>query len=126
MTPADNDPTAGDPNAEVTSALHAEFLGALSASAATDAESLISGVNELPSGSALLVVKRGPNAGARFVLDQPVAAAGRHPGSIIYLDDVTVSRRHAEFRVENGTFRVSTSAASTARTSTASRWNRRR
>jgi pSer/pThr/pTyr-binding forkhead associated (FHA) protein len=67
---------------------------------------VVSGVNELPSGSALLVVKRGPNAGARFVLNQPVAAAGRHPGSTIYLDDVTVSRRHAEFRVENGTFWV--------------------
>jgi pSer/pThr/pTyr-binding forkhead associated (FHA) protein len=106
MTHADNDPTSGDPTAEVTSALRAEFLGALSGSAATDAESLVSGVNELPSGAALLVVKRGPNAGARFVLDQPVTAAGRHPGSMIYLDDVTVSRRHAEFRMENGQFWV--------------------
>jgi pSer/pThr/pTyr-binding forkhead associated (FHA) protein len=106
MTHADNDPAAGDPIAEITSALRAEFLGALSASSATDAESVVSAVNELPSGSALLVVKRGPNAGARFVLDQPVTTAGRHPGSTIYLDDVTVSRRHAEFRVENGTFRV--------------------
>jgi pSer/pThr/pTyr-binding forkhead associated (FHA) protein len=106
MTHADNDPTAGDPNAEVTSALSAEFLGAPSTSAAIDAQSVASRVNELPSGSALLVVKRGPNAGGRFVLDQPVTTAGRHPGSTIYLDDVTVSRRHAEFRVENGTFCV--------------------
>jgi pSer/pThr/pTyr-binding forkhead associated (FHA) protein len=60
----------------------------------------------LPSGSALLVVKRGSNAGSRFLLDQPVTSAGRHPGNDIFLDDVTVSRRHAEFRNENGEFQV--------------------
>ena len=54
----------------------------------------------MPSGSALLVVKRGPNAGSRFLLDQPVTSAGRHPDSDILLDDVTVSRRHAEFRLD--------------------------
>jgi len=107
MTHADNnDPTSGEASAEVTSALRAEFLGSLSTSAATDAESVASGLTELPCGSALLIVKRGPNAGGRFVLDRPVTAAGRHPGSIIYLDDVTVSRRHAEFRMENGNFSV--------------------
>jgi len=58
----------------------------------------------LAGGSAQIVVKRGPNAGSRFLLDQPVTSAGRHPGSDIFLDDVTVSRRHAEFRRENGKF----------------------
>ncbi len=54
-------------------------------------------------GTALLVVKRGPNAGSRFLLDADVTTAGRHPESDIFLDDVTVSRRHAEFvRDENG------------------------
>jgi hypothetical protein len=56
--------------------------------------------------SALLVVKRGPNAGSRFLLDQDVTTAGRHPDSDIFLDDVTVSRRHAEFRRESGGFVV--------------------
>jgi len=64
------------------------------------------GAEGLPSGSAVVVVKRGPNAGSRFRLDQPVTTAGRHPGSDIFLDDVTVSRRHAEFRLENGEFWV--------------------
>ena len=54
-------------------------------------------VESLPSGSALLVVKRGPNAGSRFLLDKDVTTVGRHPESDIFLDDVTVSRRHAEF-----------------------------
>ncbi|MEO6886192.1 MAG: FHA domain-containing protein [Jatrophihabitantaceae bacterium] len=57
-------------------------------------------VDALTPGSALLVVKRGPNAGSRFLLDQDVTTAGRHPDSDIFLDDVTVSRRHAEFRRE--------------------------
>ncbi len=54
-------------------------------------------VDSLPSGSALLVVRRGPNSGSRFLLDSDVTTAGRHPESDIFLDDVTVSRRHAEF-----------------------------
>ncbi len=55
-------------------------------------------VDALPAGSALLVVQRGPSAGSRFLLDTDVVSAGRHPDSEIFLDDVTVSRRHAEFR----------------------------
>jgi pSer/pThr/pTyr-binding forkhead associated (FHA) protein len=55
-------------------------------------------VDALPAGSALLIVQRGPNAGSRFLLDTDVVTAGRHPDSDIFLDDVTVSRRHAEFR----------------------------
>lgn len=54
-------------------------------------------IEALPSGSALLIVKRGANAGARFLLDQDVTSVGRHPKADIFLDDVTVSRRHAEF-----------------------------
>lgn len=63
-------------------------------------------VDALPTGTALLVVKRGPNAGSRFLLDSDVTTAGRHPESDIFLDDVTVSRRHAEFHREGTTFSV--------------------
>ncbi|KQY64287.1 MULTISPECIES: FHA domain-containing protein [unclassified Nocardioides] len=55
-------------------------------------------VDALPVGHALLVVQRGPSAGSRFLLDTDLVSAGRHPESEIFLDDVTVSRRHAEFR----------------------------
>jgi pSer/pThr/pTyr-binding forkhead associated (FHA) protein len=55
-------------------------------------------LDALPPGSALLVVQRGPSAGSRFLLDTETVSAGRHPESDIFLDDVTVSRRHASFR----------------------------
>ncbi|OKL47703.1 hypothetical protein BSR29_04665 [Boudabousia liubingyangii] len=54
-------------------------------------------VAALPPGSALLIVVKGPNIGARFLLDTPSTSVGRHTRSDIFLDDVTVSRRHAEF-----------------------------
>ncbi|MFD5388357.1 FHA domain-containing protein [Streptomyces melanosporofaciens] len=65
-------------------------------------------VEALPMGSALLVVRRGPNSGSRFLLDSDITTAGRHPQSDIFLDDVTVSRRHVEFRRgQDGSFTVS-------------------
>jgi FHA domain/zinc-ribbon domain len=63
-------------------------------------------VDTLPPGSALLVVMRGPNAGSRFLLDSELTSAGRHPDSDIFLDDVTVSRRHAEFYRQGERFTV--------------------
>lgn len=54
-------------------------------------------VAALPPTSALLIVHRGPSAGARFLLDAPRTVAGRSPNSDIFLDDVTVSRKHVEF-----------------------------
>ena len=54
--------------------------------------------SELEPGQALLVVQRGPNAGSKFLIDKDLTTIGRHPESDIFLDDVTVSRRHAEFR----------------------------
>jgi len=61
-------------------------------------------VNALPKGSALLIVQRGSNAGSRFLLDTELATAGRHQDSDIFLDDISVSRRHATFtRTRAGT-----------------------
>jgi len=55
-------------------------------------------LEELPPGIGMLVVTRGPNSGSRYALDEPLVTAGRHPDSVIFLDDITVSRRHAEVR----------------------------
>ncbi|MFZ1163832.1 glycogen accumulation regulator GarA [Mycobacterium sp.] len=106
MTDKDNDQTSDEVTVETTSVFRADFLNELDAPAQSGSETAVSGVEGLPAGSALLVVKRGPNAGSRFLLDQPTTSAGRHPDSDIFLDDVTVSRRHAEFRLETDEFHV--------------------
>jgi pSer/pThr/pTyr-binding forkhead associated (FHA) protein len=54
-------------------------------------------VQALPQGSGMLVVQRGPNAGSRFLLDHDTTTAGRHVESDIFLDDISVSRRHVQF-----------------------------
>jgi pSer/pThr/pTyr-binding forkhead associated (FHA) protein len=89
---------------ETTSVFRADLLKEMETG--VQSESSPAGVEGLPSGSALLVVKRGPNAGSRFLLDQDTTTAGRHPDSDIFLDDVTVSRRHAEFRRSGDDYEV--------------------
>ena len=59
---------------------------------------------ELEGGRGVLIVRRGPNAGSKFFLDSDQTQVGRHPESDIFLDDITVSRRHAEIRRVNGGF----------------------
>ena len=63
-------------------------------------------VGELSEGNGVLLVKRGPDAGAKFVLEGDVTRVGRHPESDIFLDDITVSRRHAEFVRDGAGYRV--------------------
>src|SRR5260370_2984867 len=75
------------------------FTGAEAAEAECPEERAAGGIalDALPPGTELLVVKRGPNTGSRFLLDSDLTVVGRRPDSDIFLDDVTVSRRHAEF-----------------------------
>ena len=63
-------------------------------------------LGEMPGATAMVVVKRGPNAGSKFVLESDVTRAGRHPDSDIFLDDITVSRRHAEIHRGGDGYRV--------------------
>lgn len=69
-----------------------------------DPTSQVESVPNLDEGTAMLVVVRGPNAGARYLLDRAETTVGRHPDCEIFLHDVTVSRRHSEFRREEGSF----------------------
>ncbi|MBA3310787.1 MAG: FHA domain-containing protein [Nocardioidaceae bacterium] len=98
---------AGDKPAESTTTLN---FGAPDRGEA-EADSRLSPAEEaaveaLPQGSALLVVQHGPSAGSRFLLDSDEVSAGRHPDSEIFLDDVTVSRRHAVFRRTSDGYQV--------------------
>ena len=103
LTPPVSDPAPHDVTETIT----------FGAPAKTDADERASlapadaaAVDALPAGSALLVVQRGPGAGSRYLLDTDLSTVGRHPESDIFLDDITVSRRHVEFRREGKTFRV--------------------
>jgi hypothetical protein len=69
---------------------------ALSAVEAADLEEdLAQYLDDLPPGVGLLVQRLGPNAGSSYRLEAESTSAGRHPDSDIFLDDITVSRRHA-------------------------------
>jgi pSer/pThr/pTyr-binding forkhead associated (FHA) protein len=63
-------------------------------------------LDDLPEGLGMLVVRRGPNAGSTFVLERAETSLGRHPDSDVFLDDVTVSRRHASIRRGDDGFEV--------------------
>lgn len=69
-------------------------------------EELAVSLDELTRDQGLLVVKRGPNAGSKFLLDKDLTSCGRQPSSDIFLDDITVSRRHAEILREGSRFLV--------------------
>jgi hypothetical protein len=122
-TPSQHDPTAGRPfptgadpvssdtvaverpvtsTTDTTAHFGPEFEAQLAALSGDVSPEELEAVGALPSRSALLIVRRGPNIGARFLLDSDVTTVGRHPDADIFLDDVTVSRKHSQF-VRSGT-----------------------
>jgi len=93
-SPTDGNNKAVEPPVDATSTVSIPALDADTEEMTADDVATASG---LPAGSALLLVQRGPSAGARFLLDTDTVTVGRHPDSDIFLDDITVSRRHATF-----------------------------
>jgi pSer/pThr/pTyr-binding forkhead associated (FHA) protein len=71
---------------------------------ATQAEKDV--ISALPEGSAMLIVLSGPARGARFLLNTSLTTIGRAPENDIFLDDVTVSRKHAEISKGNSGYQV--------------------
>jgi pSer/pThr/pTyr-binding forkhead associated (FHA) protein len=100
LTPGSSGPVAGDQTTTIS------LTGLDTPEEVPDDLSADLLLESLPVGNALLVVQRGPNAGSRFLLDKDLTTVGRHPDSDIFLDDVTVSRRHAEFSREGDSFVV--------------------
>jgi pSer/pThr/pTyr-binding forkhead associated (FHA) protein len=76
---------------------HTTHIPILDADTEEMSASDVSAVENLPAGSAMLLVQRGPDSGARFLLDSDEVSVGRHPDSDIFLDDISVSRRHGTF-----------------------------
>jgi hypothetical protein len=69
-------------------------------------EAELDAIEALPTRAALFVVRSGPTAGARYLLDTDVTTVGRHPEADIFFDDVTVSRRHAEITRTDTSFEL--------------------
>ncbi len=63
-------------------------------------------INELAPGQSVLIVRRGPAAGTKYTLEKDLVTVGRHPQSDIFLNDITVSRRHAEVRKDGDGYLV--------------------
>jgi pSer/pThr/pTyr-binding forkhead associated (FHA) protein len=104
MTVKDNDHASDALATRFTAMLRANALAHGDISAA-GIEGAVSARGDTPKVAGLLLV-RGPDTGSRFPLDQPVSTVGRHRDSDIFLDDVTVSRKHAEFRCGDGQCRI--------------------
>jgi len=106
----DDDPAAGAGESarrdDSTARYGDDFAAQLAAHAADLSREEAEAVTALPSGSAILIIHHGPGMGSRFLLDADSAIAGRHPDAEIFLDDVTVSRRHAEFTRDGTVFSV--------------------
>jgi hypothetical protein len=74
--------------------------------AADEGEELERYLEGLPPGVGLLVVRHGPESGSSYRLDDTKTAIGRHPNSDVFLDDITVSRRHVEILKEDDGYRL--------------------
>ncbi|MGI8427534.1 MAG: FHA domain-containing protein [Actinomycetota bacterium] len=64
-------------------------------------------IEDLEEGKAIVVIKKGPDAGTKFGLDKDWIVCGRDSSSDIFLDDVTVSRKHAEIKRSEAGFQIS-------------------
>lgn len=67
----------------------------ISQDATTEEPHHIVNVSDIPKGKAALVVLRGPSAGEIWTLDSDKIEVGRTDDNGLYLDDITVSRKHA-------------------------------
>ena len=102
-------------NSELTSTLHLGVRSVVDGSPESALNALLSSANELdlvalnaildgPADRAMVVIHRGPAKGARFLIDQNEVAIGRSTDSPVFLDDVTVSRKHAVIEAREGVF----------------------
>ena len=99
--------SSGEKKAELTSTFQISLrpvgdpVDELLANATKDERDVIA---QLDRDSAMLIILGGPRKGARFLIDADVTKIGRAPENDIFLDDITVSRRHAELHREQKKF----------------------
>lgn len=69
-------------------------------------DDVVVNLRELSTSSASLVVRNGPQAGVALTIDDDVTRLGRATDCEISLDDITVSRWHAEILRDGDNYRV--------------------
>ena len=103
---------AAESQNELTSTIHLGIRGVTQNSPAKTLEDLLASLDEksqeilreiaLSSGEkAMVVIARGPQKGSRFLITSEGVSIGRSTESSIFLDDVTVSRSHAQIKRED-------------------------
>ena len=96
------------PPKDLTSTLNLRQLRAIPAtSKSSDLRNQLSAqdlevVNNLPNGSAILIVLKGAGLGSRFLINATTTKIGRELNNDISLDDITVSRSHAVITNDQG------------------------
>ena len=104
-----------DENHELTSTLHlglrsvvgnspADLISDLISQATEEERQIIDGVLSSDGNSAMVFIHRGAQKGARFLVTSAGVTIGRSPESSIFLDDVTVSRKHASIEKSGTNF----------------------
>jgi len=94
-------------NSELTTTLHLGLRSVVDASPESAIDALLTSMDSQESSAiraiiegsgdrAMVVIHRGPTKGARFLIAEDKCSIGRSPESAIFLDDVTVSRAHAQ------------------------------
>ncbi|MGQ0743881.1 MAG: FHA domain-containing protein [Acidimicrobiales bacterium] len=108
MNPNGESASAGRPTSDDTTAIHVQPPTSAGSDTPTGggvdpqqadrvhAEDLGVHLDAVPRSTAVLVIKRGPMAGSKFTLEADVSRAGRSLDNEVFLDDITVSRHHAE------------------------------
>jgi pSer/pThr/pTyr-binding forkhead associated (FHA) protein len=100
---------SADENRELTSTLHlglrsvvgnspADLISELINQASAEERQIIDGVLSGDGNSAMVFIHRGAQKGSRFLVTADGVTIGRSPESSIFLDDVTVSRKHASIK----------------------------
>lgn len=96
--------SAAEESKDLTTTIHLTSLRSVESSThkllAESPSEIVEVLNSLEEGSAMLVSLIGPNKGARFLLEPQETQIGRAPENEIFLDDVTVSRKHARILKE--------------------------
>ena len=106
---------SADENRELTSTLHlglrsvvgdspADLISDLISHANKEERQIIEGVISGDGNSAMVFIHRGAQKGSRFLVTADGVTIGRSPESSIFLDDVTVSRKHASIVKDGTTF----------------------